>query len=91
VAAFVTFDTQCAFEKACEFTHTMDFWGNVKADDDNEFDGAPLYFEAAPEPTNIIWEHRHITLSDQRVRTVIVSGITFLLLFGAFLAFFYLK
>lgn len=57
----------------------------------HEFDGAPLYFDAAPEPTNIIWEHRQITFEDQKTRSAIVSIIVVILLFLAFLAFFALK
>lgn len=56
VAAFITFETQDGFERACEFKATHKCNGEVVAD--REFDGAPLYFEDAPEPTNIIWEHR---------------------------------
>jgi len=63
VSAFITFETQDAFERACEFRCTKTMCGSLKAE--HEFDGAPLYFEAAPEPTNIIWEHRQITVQDQ--------------------------
>lgn len=62
-----------------------------KIETTHEFDGYPFYFDAAPEPTNIIWEHRQITFEDQRTRSVIVSIIVVILLFIAFLAFFQLK
>jgi len=59
VSAFITFETQDGYERACEFKGTKKCNGEVIAD--REFDGAPLYFEEAPEPTNIIWENRHYT------------------------------
>lgn len=62
VTAFITFETQDAFERACEFRATKTWCGDIKTE--HEFDGAPLYFEAAPEPTNIIWENRQITVQE---------------------------
>jgi len=56
VAAFITFETQDGFERACEFKGTPKCNGEIEAE--HSFDDAPLYFEDAPEPTNIIWEHR---------------------------------
>lgn len=89
VSAFITFETQDGFERACEFKGTFDWKGNLSAE--HEFDGAPLYFDDAPEPTNIIWEHRQITYKEQMFRTTVVSAIIVFLLLLAFLAFFYLK
>ena len=89
VSAFITFETQDGFERACEFKGSFKCNGEIIAD--HEFDGAPLYFEDAPEPTNIIWEHRENSYSTQMRRTIIVSGVILLLLLGAFFAFFYLK
>ena len=89
VAAFITFETQDGYERACEFKATRKCTGAIEAE--HEFDGAPLYFEEAPEPTNIIWEHRQITYNTQMIRTAIVSAIIVFLLFLAFMAFFELK
>lgn len=89
VSAFITFETQDGFERACELKGSFKCNGDVEAE--HEFDGAPLYFEDAPEPTNIIWEHRENSYATQMKRTIIVSAIIVFLLFLAFLAFFYLK
>lgn len=89
VAAFITFETQDGFERACEFKHTISCQGVISAD--HEFDGEPLFFEDAPEPTNIIWEHRQITYKEQIFRTSIVYSIIVFLLFLAFMAFYTLK
>jgi hypothetical protein len=89
VSAFITFETQDGFERACEFKGSFKCNGEIIAD--HEFDGAPLYFEDAPEPTNIIWEHRENSYSTQTRRTIIVTCVIMLLLLGAFFAFFYLK
>lgn len=50
-----------------------------------------MYFEDAPEPTNIIWEHRQNSPAVIMKRTIIVSAVIVFLLLLAFLAFFYLK
>jgi hypothetical protein len=89
VSAFITFETQDGFERACEFKGSFNCKGEVIAD--HEFDGAPLYFDDAPEPTNIIWEHRENSYSTQMHRTIIVTGIIVFLLLLAFFAFYYLK
>jgi len=89
VSAFITFETQDGYERACELKGTEKCNGEVIAD--KEFDGAPLFFVEAPEPTNIIWEHRQITYKDQMFRTIVVSVIIVFLLFLAFMAFYTLK
>lgn len=50
-----------------------------------------MVFEAAKEPTDVIWENVHITSSQILVRTLIVVGISILLLIGSFFIIFYLK
>ena len=89
VAAFITFETQDGFERACEFKGKTRWNGDVVSD--REFDGCPLYFEEAPEPTNIIWEHRQNTAKKQLIKTAVVSVIIVFLLFLAFMAFYTLK
>lgn len=89
VSAFITFETQEGYERACEFEGKFDCNGKLTAE--NKWRGYDLYFNEAPEPTNIIWEHRQNTISLQRKRTTIVGLIIVFLLVLAFLAFYYLK
>lgn len=89
VSAFITFETQDGYERACEFEGYYNWKGELIAE--NEFDGAGLYFNEAPEPTNIIWEHRQITRATQLHRTVIVTVVIIFLLILAFFAFLFLK
>jgi hypothetical protein len=60
VAAFITFETQEGYERACNIKGKRNWKLEVSVD--KEFLGQPLYFTEAPEPTNIIWEHRDRTL-----------------------------
>lgn len=53
--------------------------------------GEPLAFWEAPEPTNIIWEHRDRTFKEQTIRKLIVIFTVFLTLLGAFIVFYILK
>lgn len=89
VAAFITFETQDGYERACELKGKPKCNGEIEAE--REFDGAPLFFEDAPEPTNIIWEHREVTYKKQLIRTSIVSVVIMFCLFLAFMAFYSLK
>jgi hypothetical protein len=91
VTAFITFDSQDGYERACEFKGKENCNGSITSFDDHEFDGEPLIFEEAPEPTNIIWENRQISYKQQMIWTAIVSAIIVFLLFLAFMAFFELK
>jgi hypothetical protein len=52
---------------------------------------APLYFREAPEPTNIIWENRHIGGIRQLIRKVLVAILVFLVLVMALVIFYLLK
>lgn len=89
VTAFITFETQEGYERACEMKG--DYKCNGEVTSNYEFDGHPLYFEEAPEPTNIIWEHRETTYKTQMIRTSVVCVIIVILLILAFLAFYELK
>ena len=51
----------------------------------------PLSFEEAPEPTNIIWENRHISYWNQFIRQIIVIIIIGVILLLAVVIFFFLK
>ena len=88
VTAFITFETQEGYERALRFEGTRK-WCKVVAD--HEFMNKPLIFQAAVEPTNIIWENRHFTQNEQFWRTVIVRAIVVAIMVGVFILFFVLK
>ena len=53
--------------------------------------GKPMVFKEAPEPTNIIWENRHIKSNVVACRCMGVFFFIFLTLFGASALFFFMK
>jgi hypothetical protein len=53
--------------------------------------GEPLYFREAPEPTNILWENRHMSFWKQAQRKILVIVIITILLTGALIIFYLLK
>lgn len=59
VSAFITFETQEGYERACNIRAKKSIIGTVTTE--RRFLGAPFYFKEAVEPTNIIWENRHIS------------------------------
>ena len=90
VAAFITFESQEGYERACELKPKTNFKREI-IETKYKFLGEPLCFWEAPEPTNIIWENRDKTFSQQAQRKGIVITVIFLLLLLAFMAFFFLK
>ena len=53
--------------------------------------GQPLHMDPAAEPTNIIWENRHVTFKERLTRATIVIAITVLLMALTFTLFYFLK
>lgn len=60
MCAFVTFASQEGFERARRITGEVNWDGKVTGTDRTFLD-EPFFFESAPEPSNIIWENRHLT------------------------------
>jgi len=56
-----------------------------------DFLGEPLSFKEAPEPTNIIWENRHLGFIQRTIRKFIVLCLVGLFLAGTVVIFFFLK
>lgn len=59
VTAFITFETQEGYERACNIKKEKTMFFFTKAT--RKFMEEDLAFEEAVEPTNIIWENRHVS------------------------------
>lgn len=90
VAAFITFETQEGYERACNLKGTRN-WKEQLVSAKHSFMGEPLAMQEAPEPTNIIWENRDKTFTTQLKRKAIVVLVVIALLLGAFVGFYILK
>eukprot|EP00347_Sterkiella_histriomuscorum_P002409 403368266 len=90
VAAFITFETQEGYERACNIKGKKN-WKKEIVNSKHKFFDDYLCFQEAPEPTNIIWENRDRTFKQQTTRKIIVVAIIIILLIAAFIAFYVLK
>eukprot|EP00347_Sterkiella_histriomuscorum_P007945 403346963 len=90
VAAFITFESQEGYERACNLKGQKNWLQDVKHSKHKYFD-LPLCFNEAPEPTDIIWENRNKSYRQQLRRKFRVVLIIIALLVLAFIAFYYLK
>jgi len=91
MAAFITFESQEGYERACNIQAEKPLFNIGNANSKVKLLDEPLFFESAPEPTNIIWEHRDMTIKKQQMRKIIVTiAISFIMLL-AFISFFILK
>jgi len=92
VTAFITFRTQEGYERALKhYSAERDFVDNNLDSTDENFLGTPLKFKPAPEPSNILWENRHVTRKQQMWRALGVWVIIFFILAIAFVIFVVLK
>jgi len=78
VCAFITFEEEEGYQTACRMGKKRGLLG-AKISHKYIVLGDKFEIEPATEPTNIIWENRHIT-TGQMVRRSIVSGIIILVL-----------
>ena len=91
VAAFLTFNTQEGYERA------LKYWGpgseNLFSEptEAHKFCDTLIKVKPAPEPSNIIWENRHITPNVQLRNKIIVSFGILCLLGLAFALFTFAK
>lgn len=63
VCAFITFESDDGFNEALNYSKRVSWWSSRNNDDDFETAmilGVKPQFIPATEPTNIIWENRHI-------------------------------
>lgn len=79
VSAFIIFEEEDGIIVALE---------ESEANSDAKIMGQPMRFRAATEPTNIIWENRHITKLQMYVRLTIVTIISGILLAISFYVIF---
>ena len=84
VCAFITFAEEEGYQTALRFEEPDD----PHHCKNPRILGEPLFFEDATEPTNIIWEHRHLTTLDMVWRAFIVVTVCSLLLFSSFIVIF---
>ena len=73
VAAFLTFRTQEGYERALKNWGEDSYGVFSEITENHKFNNIPIKVKAAPEPSNIIWEHRHITSAVQFRNKVLVS------------------
>ena len=91
VTAFLTFNTQEGYERA------LKNWGPDSAKSFSEvtehhkFCESQIKVTAAPEPSNIIWEHRHISDAVQTRNKICVGFAIFCILALAFVIFTFAK
>jgi hypothetical protein len=87
----LTFNTQEGYERA------LRNWGPDSAKafshvtDNHKFCDEKIKVTAAPEPSNIIWEHRHISGAVQTRNIICVAFAVFALLALAFTLFTFAK
>lgn len=84
VCAFITFAEEEGYQTALRFEEPEDP-DHCK---NPRLLGEPLWFEDATEPTNIIWENRHLTTLDMVWRAFVVISACSLLLFASFTVIF---
>lgn len=82
VSVFIAFESEEGYNRALA----------IKENEmDIEWRGKKLSFDAAPEPTDIIWENRQITRNRRIINTVITVINTLILLAFSFWFIFFLK
>ena len=86
VTAFLTFNTQEGYERA------LKYWGPeadkpVEVTENHKFCDVQIKVTPAPEPSNIIWENRHITQAEQNRNKFFVT-LAILCLLGIALVIF---
>jgi hypothetical protein len=91
VSAFITFEEEDVYNVALtNFEAQFTLTGKLLPSS-QKFMEEDLYFEAATEPTNIIWENRHLTAHDRLKRTIQVVAFIFGLIVVSFSIIFFCK
>jgi hypothetical protein len=81
-------ETEEGYHRALKIKETKRF---LKKDYSHYFMDEPLAFTPAPEPSDIIWENKYVSLKQRFWRGVYVGFIILVILLGTFILFFYLK
>jgi hypothetical protein len=87
--AFITFESDDGFGEALNYSRRSTWWANRNQSRDDGFEYVSLYgiqpkFIASTEPTNIIWENRHIKGFNYGARVCTAMAITFFMLIISF-------
>jgi hypothetical protein len=90
VCAFITFEEEDAYILAQDFEPSFDIKGK-RAPSSRTFMDTDLYFIEATEPTNIIWENRHLTAQIRFKRTIHAVLLIMLLVLASFGVIYYCK
>lgn len=93
--AFITFESDDGLNEALNYSKRSRWWANRNAKNDDGFEyvsllGVQPKFIASTEPTNIIWENRHIKGVNYGARVFVALLITFFMLsisFATIIAF----
>ena len=97
VCAFITFESDDGYNEALRYSQKISWLGTgYRQPDYDGFEieylmGADIEFTAAPEPTNIIWENRHIKGIKFYSRATSAGLITTFMLILSFAAIYYFK
>jgi hypothetical protein len=89
VCAFITFESDDGFGEALNYTKRTSWWANRNLEEDNQYTfltllGAQVSFKPSTEPTNIIWENRHIKGINYCARATTAFMITAIMLLISF-------
>ena len=93
VCAFITFESDDGYNEAINYSKKVAWYSLRNTDDDFEtemlLNNIPKFI-AATEPTNIIWENRHIKGINYGARVVgalIITGVMMALSFAMIISF----
>ena len=90
VAAFITFEEEDAYNLSQHYEPKFSVFGK-KLEARGDFLGKDLFLTPATEPTNIIWENRHLSHKERFKRLIIVICITAGLALACFVGIFFIK
>jgi hypothetical protein len=87
--AFITFESDDGLNEALNYSKRSSWWANRNATEDDGFEYVSLLgiqpkFITSTEPTNIIWENRHIKGFNYGTRVAAALLITFFMLLISF-------
>ncbi|CAI2372771.1 unnamed protein product [Moneuplotes crassus] len=86
VCAFITFANEESYLRATELNKVR--IGN-KSYYKKHWQGHPLYFKPALEPSSILWENQYVPQSEKAWKIIISLMVVFLILFASFVFLFY--
>lgn len=86
VAAFITFANEESYLSATELNKVR---VGAKTYYKKYWQGHPLFFKPALEPSSILWENQYVPESEKIWKLIVSFVIIFLILFASFVFFFY--